>query len=173
MTWVVQANYTECGTLIPREFEPPEFTDEERAVMTEKEMKDIIYQQYLKWDRVDFKRIKLVPFTMGMKPIDFKYDEIIDPRVVYIADKANHCVRRILIKQANVDTFAGVCGIPGFKDGLYTQNLLNEPELVAADSNGTVYIYDSGNHYIRMVDPVTKIMSTMIQGSCHLDYMTS
>jgi len=50
--------------------------------------------------------------------------------------------------------------------------LLNEPELVAADANGTVYIYDSGNNYIRIVDPVTKILRTMIHGSCHLDYMS-
>jgi hypothetical protein len=72
-----------------------------------------------------------------------------------------------------VDTVAGVCGISGFKDGLYGQNLLNKPELVATDSNGTIYIYDSGNRYIRMVDPATKIMYTMIHGSCHLDYTTS
>ena len=51
--------------------------------------------------------------------------------------------------------------------------MLNSPDLVATDHNGTLYIYDSGNKYIRMVDPATKIMKTMIHGSCRLDYMTS
>ena len=92
----------------------------------------------------------------------FTHDDSIDPRLIYIADRDNHCIRRIIIKQANVDTIAGVCGIPGFKDGLYGQNLLNKPELVATDKNGTIYIYDSGNRYIRMVNPATKIMYTLI-----------
>mmetsp|Transcript_24676 Transcript_24676/g.38386 ORF Transcript_24676/g.38386 Transcript_24676/m.38386 type:complete len:241 (+) Transcript_24676:734-1456(+) len=86
---------------------------------------------------------------------------------------ANHCIRRIVAKQANVDTFAGICGVAGFKDGVFGQNLLNKPELVGTDHNGTLYIYDSGNQYIRVVNASTKIMRTMIHGSCKLDYMTS
>ena len=50
---------------------------------------------------------------------------------------------------------------------------MNLPDLVASDHNGTIYIYDSGNKYIRIVDPATKIMKTMTHGSCRLDYMTS
>ena len=69
-----------------------------------------------------------------------------------------------------MDTIAGVCGVSGFKDGLLAQNLLDRPDLVAADHNGTIYIYDSGNKYFRVVDPVTKIMSTLLHGSCRLDY---
>jgi len=57
---------------------------------------------------------------MVQEPISsFEHDMEIDPRIVYIADMGNHCIRRIVIKQANVDTFAGICGVPGFKDGLY------------------------------------------------------
>jgi len=74
----------------------------------------------LDWLRVDFKRIKMVSFADSENFPAFEHDESIDPRIVYIADMGNHCVRRILIKQANVDTFAGVCGQPGFKDGVYT-----------------------------------------------------
>lgn len=36
-----------------------------------------------------------------------------------------------------------------------------------------MYIFDAGNNYIRIVDPATKIMRTMIHGSCHVDYTTS
>ena len=42
--------------------------------------------------------MKLVPFVDGLTINKFEHDAEIDPRVVYIADKANHCIRRILIK---------------------------------------------------------------------------
>jgi len=41
------------------------------------------------------------------------------------------------------------------------------------DHNGTLFIYDSGNSYIRIVDPTTRVMRTMIHGSCKLDYGVS
>lgn len=122
----------------------------------------------LAYGRVDFRRVKLVPFPPKiLNPYNqTNASQIIDPRIVYIADKGNHCIRRIVVRLANVDTFAGVCGTSGFRDGLFGQNLLDSPSLVATDHNGTVYIYDSGNKYIRVVDPSTKVMYTMIHGSC-------
>lgn len=63
MTWVSEYNYTTCGRLISKEFEPPVFTAEEEEVMTEQEKKDVRYAAYQKWLRVDFKRVKLVPFA--------------------------------------------------------------------------------------------------------------
>lgn len=165
MQWAHQSNYSLCGTMIEREFQPP-FDPE---VPENKAAND---RAYLNWLRVDHTRIKLIPWVEN--PIlNFEHSDDIDPRVIYIADKQNHCIRRILAKQANVDTFAGVCGVPGFKDGLFGQNLLDSPELVGVDHNGTVYVYDSGNQYIRIIDPATKVMRTMIHGSCKLDYLTS
>lgn len=72
-----------------------------------------------------------------------------------------------------MDTFAGVCGLEGFSDGTFGSNLLSRPEVVGTDSNGTLFIYDSGNSYIRMVDPATKIMTTLLHGSCRIDYLTN
>lgn len=51
--------------------------------------------------------------------------------------------------------------------------MLNSPELVGTDHNGTLYIFDNGNSYIRIVDPSTRIMRTLIHGSCHIDYLTN
>lgn len=51
--------------------------------------------------------------------------------------------------------------------------MLNKPDLVATDANGTVYVHDSMNQYIRIIDPATKLMRTMIDGSCRLDYLTN
>ena len=73
---------------------------------------------YLKWARVDYRRVKLI--NPNSPPQNYKHDSSIDPRIVYIADSGNHCVRRIQVKLRNVDTFAGVCGEAGFRDGLYS-----------------------------------------------------
>jgi hypothetical protein len=40
---------------------------------------------------------------------------------------------------------------------------------VGVDALGYVFIYDAGNKYIRMVDPDTGIMSTLIEGACMKD----
>ena len=96
----------------------------------------------------------------------------IDPRIVYIAGCGNHCVRRIKVKLRNVDTFAGLCGEPGFKDELFGLNRLDNPEMVGVDHNGTVFIYDSNNYYIRIVDPASKFMRTLMHGGCRLDLNT-
>lgn len=42
--------------------------------------------------------------------------------------------------------------------------------MVGVDHNGTVFIYDANNYYIRIVDPATKFMQTMMHGGCRLDY---
>ena len=53
--------------------------------------------------------------------------------MVYVADTKNHCIRRIVLKQRNVETVAGVCGRPGLVDGVFTTNKLNRPEVVGVD----------------------------------------
>lgn len=42
--------------------------------------------------------------------------------------------------------------------------------MVGVDHNGTVFIYDANNYYIRIVDPVSKFMRTMMHGGCRRDY---
>ena len=64
--------------------------------MTAEEYQNATAKAQLKWGRVDFRKIKLVPFVDD--PVEsFEYDRL-DPRIVYIADSANHCIRRIIIK---------------------------------------------------------------------------
>ncbi len=63
-------------------------------------------------------------------------------------------MRRLEVDKKNVDTFAGVCGTKGFRDGPQGQNLLNSPEMVGVDAEGYLFIFDAGNYgYIRMVEP--------------------
>ena len=70
---------------------------------------------------------------------------------VYIADPANHRVRRVN-PSGLIDTVAGT-GFPGFSGdgGPATGAKLNAPYGVAVDPAGSLYIADLGNHRVRKV----------------------
>ncbi|KAL3661410.1 hypothetical protein V7S43_013613 [Phytophthora oleae] len=62
--------------------------------------------------------------------------------------------------QGQVTTVAGE-GTAGFLDGAAATAKFNHPRGVAVDSNGVVYVADTGNHRIRRIDPNTKMVSTL------------
>lgn len=72
---------------------------------------------------------------------------------LYFADSLNHRVRRIS-PGGTVETVAGN-GIPGFSGdaGHALQAELNNPQGVALDNAGNLYIVDTGNNRIRRVTP--------------------
>jgi len=66
--------------------------------------------QMINGTKLDFRRVKYIPFaTLTPAQKNFSYSSASDPRVAYIADKDNHCVRRLEVDKKNVDTYAGVC----------------------------------------------------------------
>ena len=71
---------------------------------------------------------------------------------LYITDIEDARVRAV-DKAGEIRTFAGT-GIAGFSGdgGPAVDAQLQEPERVAADSNGNIYITDAGNGRVRMVD---------------------
>ncbi|KAG3035789.1 hypothetical protein PC119_g4461 [Phytophthora cactorum] len=62
--------------------------------------------------------------------------------------------------QGQVTTVAGE-GTAGFLDGPVATAQFNHPRGVAVDSNGVVYVADTANHRIRIIDPTTKMVSTL------------
>jgi len=102
----------------------------------------------------------------------------IDPRGIardaqgnlYIADGANNRVRRIDAVTDVVTTVAGT-GQSGFSgdSGPAVAAMLSNPNGVAADSAGNLYIADSGNNRIRRVDGVSRIITT-VAGTGAYDY---
>ena len=71
----------------------------------------------------------------------------------YIADTGNARIRKVG-KDGNINTFAGT-SISGYNlDGvLATSAEVNNPQALATDSLGNLYIADTNNHRIRMITP--------------------
>ncbi len=67
---------------------------------------------------------------------------------VLVADTGNDAVRRIT-PDGRVTTLAGLSGTAGSADGTGRDARFRSPEGIAVDSEGNVYVGDSGNHSIR------------------------
>jgi len=74
--------------------------------------------------------------------------------MIYVADSGNHVIRRVSPTGA-VKTLAGLAPVTGTADGVGSAARFNQPQGVAVDSNGVLYIADRGNHTIRRRGPVT------------------
>ena len=72
--------------------------------------------------------------------------------MVYVADTANHTIRKIT-PGGVVSTLAGLAGNPGSADGTGSAARFNQPQGVAVDGAGNVYVADTGNHTIRKITP--------------------
>ena len=86
----------------------------------------------------------------------------------YIADTENHRIRKVT-PDGTITTVAGT-GVQGFSGdgGLATSAELSAPRAVALDTNGTLYIADTGNASIRQVSPsgiITTVAGTGVFGS--------
>ncbi len=81
---------------------------------------------------------------------------------LYIADTSNNVVR-ILTTDTNINTYAGNFGAGvGFTGdgGPATSARLNNPVGVALDSAGNLYLSDSDNNRVRVVNQATGVIST-------------
>ena len=68
----------------------------------------------------------------------------------YVADTANHTIRKIS-SGGSVSTLAGLAGVSGSADSPGAR--FNQPQGLAVDLSGNVYVADSGNHTIRQITP--------------------
>ena len=69
-----------------------------------------------------------------------------------VADTHNHTIRKITPEGA-VTTLAGLAGTSGTADGTNSAARFYNPEDVAVDTGGNVYVADTGNHTIRKITP--------------------
>ncbi|CAN5775147.1 hypothetical protein BH10ACI4_BH10ACI4_32670 [soil metagenome] len=81
---------------------------------------------------------------------------------LYVADTANHRIRRIDAVTATIVTVAGN-GTQGYSgdSGLATSASIDSPSGLAVDTVGNLYLADTHNHRIRKVTAGTNVISTL------------
>ena len=82
---------------------------------------------------------------------------------VYVADNENCKIRKITATGV-VTNLAGN-GYNGITDGAGTTASFNNPEGVAVDATGNVYVADTGNHKIRKITPAGAVTTLAGNGS--------
>jgi DNA-binding beta-propeller fold protein YncE len=76
---------------------------------------------------------------------------------VYVADQGNNLIRKIT-PQGVVSTVAGN-GTPGLLNGKLTDTEFNQPQGIAIDANGNLYVGDTGNNVIRKIAPAGEVIT--------------
>jgi sugar lactone lactonase YvrE len=79
---------------------------------------------------------------------------------VYVADAHNNRVRVIAAGTRIVSTLAGT-GVAGFADGPSRSAAFDDPLGIAVDASGDVYVADSLNARIRVIDSSTHVVSSL------------
>ena len=70
--------------------------------------------------------------------------------LLFVADRGNHSIRQVALTSSNaVTTFAGTSGTFGSADS--PTPLFKNPEGIAIDAGGVLYVTDSGNATVRMI----------------------
>ena len=98
-----------------------------------------------------------------------------DETQLYICDTGNHLVRVLDLVYGWVSTLAGqgtVSGLGG-DGGDAGAAVLTLPAGVAVDANGTVYISDTGNGRLRVVNATTRVITTVAGGGCVLPLVST
>ena len=79
---------------------------------------------------------------------------------LYVADTGNDTIRRVVVSTAEVTTIAGSPGAPGNVDDTGTSARFNQPEGLALDGAGTLYVADNFNGKVRKVALDTLVVTT-------------
>jgi hypothetical protein len=87
----------------------------------------------------------------------YPYGVVVDSATnVYVGDTINHTIRKMTPVGTNwvVRTLAGLAGSAGSADGTGSAARFSDPSGVALDTEGNLYVTDTGNNTIRQVTPV-------------------
>lgn len=79
---------------------------------------------------------------------------------LYVADRNNHTIRKIVISTGVVTTIAGQAGVPGFANGIGLAATFNQPMSITTDGIN-LYVGDWNNFTIRKVVIATGAVSTL------------
>jgi hypothetical protein len=79
---------------------------------------------------------------------------------LYVTDRLNHTIRKIVIATGAVTTLAGEAAISGISNGIGVQAHFNEPSGITNDG-ASLYIADKKNHTIRKIIIATGTVTTL------------
>ncbi|GEM_PF-5051319 len=80
---------------------------------------------------------------------------------LYVTDRNNHTIRKIVIATGVVTTLAGTAGTSGSTNGTGAAATFDSPYGVAADGSGNLYVTDNDNHTIRKIVIATGAVTTL------------
>jgi sugar lactone lactonase YvrE len=80
---------------------------------------------------------------------------------LYVTDTENHAIRKVDVATATVTTIGGAIGAPGAVDAVGTAARFREPEGLALDASGNLYIGDTDNNTIRKMSIATGAVTTV------------
>ena len=80
---------------------------------------------------------------------------------LYVADTRNQTVRQLVVSSAAVTTLAGSAGAGGWVDATGGNARFAKPRGITADGAGKLYVADSDNDRIRVIDEATGQVTTL------------
>lgn len=80
---------------------------------------------------------------------------------LYVADTSNHVIRKVVLATTEVTTLAGTPRNAGGADGTGPKAQFLQPTALAADGLGNLYVADTGNQAIRVIDLATTRVTTL------------
>jgi DNA-binding beta-propeller fold protein YncE len=81
---------------------------------------------------------------------------------LFVADAANNTIRKIVVATEKVTTLAGQAQSRGSEDGVGQSARFYNPQGLAYDGAGHLFVADMGNHAIRKVDVATGTVTTVL-----------
>jgi len=96
-------------------------------------------------------------------PISLALDNVGD---LFIADATNNVIREVVLATGAITTVAGG-GTNNGNGVLATAAVLQNPQGVAVDTNGVLYIAEYGRNAVREVDPGTHLITTVAGNGIH------
>lgn len=81
---------------------------------------------------------------------------------LFVADRGNHTIRMVVVATGVVTTLVGTAGMSGSADGTGTAARFNNPNGVAVDIAGNLFVADTNNYTIRKVEVSSGVVTTLV-----------